>query len=56
LRETITAHEATIADLRARLDQAAIERRAERQQEADERRRLLALLTDRRPWWKRWLR
>jgi hypothetical protein len=27
LRETISAHEATIADLRARLDQAAIERR-----------------------------
>jgi hypothetical protein len=41
----IAAHEATIADLRARLDS-----------EAEERRRLLALLTDRRPWWRRWLR
>jgi hypothetical protein len=46
LRETITAHEATIAELRARLDQAAIERRL-----------LLALLTGPRvPWWRRWLR
>jgi hypothetical protein len=24
--------------------------------EVEERRRLLALLTDRRPWWRRWLR
>jgi hypothetical protein len=39
-----------------RIDKLLEERRAERQQEADERRRLLALLTDWRPWWKRWLR
>jgi hypothetical protein len=41
----IAAHEATIADLRTRLDS-----------EAEERRRLMALLTDRRPWWRRWWR
>jgi hypothetical protein len=43
----IAAHEATIRDLRARLDS-----------EVDERRRLLALLTDQRlrPWWRRWFR
>jgi excisionase family DNA binding protein len=35
----------TIRDLRTRLDS-----------EVDERRRLLALLTDRRPWWRRWFR
>jgi hypothetical protein len=56
LRETITAHEATIRDLRQRLDDAAAERRQERQLEAEERRRLLALLTERRPWWRRWFR
>jgi hypothetical protein len=56
LRETIAAHEATIRDLRQRLDAAAAERRQERQLEAEERRRLLALLTERRPWWRRWFR
>jgi hypothetical protein len=35
----------TIRDLRHRLDS-----------EVDERRRLLALLTDRRSWWRRWFR
>jgi hypothetical protein len=37
---------------------AATERGEERQHEAEERRRLLALLTDQRtrPWWRRWLR
>jgi hypothetical protein len=48
--------EETIRDLRARLDAEAEERR----QEAEERRRLLNLLTDQRaprpPWWKRWFR
>ena len=58
LRETITAHEATIRDLRQRLDAAAAERRQERQLEAEERRRLLALLTgpNRVPWWRKWFR
>jgi hypothetical protein len=39
--------EQTIRDLRARLDA-----------EAEERRRLIAILTDdrRRPWWRRWFR
>jgi hypothetical protein len=44
-RETIAQQDATIRDLRARLDA-----------ESDERRRLIAILTDRRPWWRRWLR
>lgn len=46
-RETIAHQEATIRDLRSRLDA-----------EAEERRRLIAVLTvDRRPpWWRRWLR
>jgi len=58
LRDSIARQDATIADLRARLDAAAEGRRAERQQEADERRRLLAILTDqsRRRWWRRWFR
>ena len=58
LRETITAHEATIRDLRQRLDAAAGERRQERQLEVEERRRLLALLISptRVPWWRRWFR
>jgi hypothetical protein len=34
-----------IRDLRTRLDG-----------EVEERRRMLALLTDRRPWWRRWFR
>lgn len=37
-RETIARQDATIADLRHRLDS------------------LMGLLTDRRPWWRRWLR
>jgi hypothetical protein len=37
--------EVTIRDLRTRLDS-----------EVDERRKLLTLLTDRRPWWRRWFR
>jgi hypothetical protein len=39
--------DATIRDLRARLDR-----------EAEERRQLIALLTDQRarPWWRRWFR
>jgi hypothetical protein len=41
----IVRQDETIRDLRARLDQ-----------ERDERRRLLTLLTDRRPWWRRWFR
>ena len=56
LRETITAHEVTIADLRQRLDAAAAERRQERQLEVEERRRLITLLVNRRPWWRRWFR
>jgi hypothetical protein len=43
LRALLAEREATIRDLRARLDQ-----------EAEERRRLTAVLTDRRPpWWRR---
>jgi hypothetical protein len=47
LRERIADQAETIRDLRARLDS-----------EVEERRRLLALLTDQRvrPWWRRWLR
>ena len=46
-RETIAQQDATIRDLRARLDR-----------EAEERRALIAILTDqrRRPWWWRWFR
>jgi hypothetical protein len=44
---TITRQDDTIRDLRSRLDR-----------EAEERRMLMALLTDqsRRPWWRRWFR
>jgi hypothetical protein len=44
---TIARQDDTIRDLRHRLDS-----------EVDERRRLLALLTDQRlrPWWRRWFR
>jgi Helix-turn-helix domain len=56
LRLLLKEREETIRDLRARLDAEAEERR----QEAEERRRLLNLLTDQRaprpPWWKRWFR
>jgi hypothetical protein len=43
----IARQDDTIRDLRARLDR-----------EAEERRHLIALLTDerRRPWWRRWFR
>jgi hypothetical protein len=46
-RETIEQMDATIRDLRARLDR-----------ETEERRQLIAILTDqrRRPWWRRWFR
>jgi hypothetical protein len=44
-RETIAQQDATIRDLRSRLDA-----------EGEERRKLITLLTDRRAWWKRWLR
>ena len=56
-RERLVGEQASaIRDLRTRLDRADEERRTERLQEAEERRRLLALLTDRRPWWRRWFR
>jgi hypothetical protein len=42
LREQLADRDTTIRDLRTRLDS-----------EVEERRRLLALLTDRRPWWRR---
>ena len=44
-RLTIEQQDATIRDLRTRLDR-----------EVDERRALIALLTDRRSWWRRWFR
>lgn len=46
-RALAEVHEETIRDLRARLDS-----------EAEERRRLIALLTapERRSWWRRWFR
>jgi hypothetical protein len=46
-RGTIEQMDATIRDLRARLDR-----------EAEERRSLIAILTDQRhrPWWRRWFR
>ena len=42
---TIVRLDATIRDLRTRLDA-----------EAEERRKLIAVITDRRSWWRRWLR
>jgi hypothetical protein len=44
-RDLAEEREETIRDLRHRLDA-----------EAEERRRLIAILTDRRSWWRRWLR
>jgi hypothetical protein len=44
-RLLLAEREETIRDLRTRL--AA---------EAEERRKLITLLTDRRPWWRRWWR
>lgn len=43
LREQLGECRETIRDLRTRLDA-----------DAEERRRLIMLLTDRRPWWRRW--
>jgi hypothetical protein len=54
-RETIEQQDATIRDLRARLDAES----AERRREVEERRQLIHLLTDQRarqPWWRRWFR
>jgi hypothetical protein len=47
LRSQAAEYRETIRDLRARLDR-----------EAEERRQLIAILTDqrRRPWWRRWFR
>jgi len=45
LRMLLAERETTIRDLRARLDR-----------EAEDRRQLMAVLTDRRPWWRRWFR
>jgi excisionase family DNA binding protein len=47
LRLLLAEREGTIRDLRARLDR-----------EGEERRNLIAILTDQRarPWWRRWLR
>jgi hypothetical protein len=47
LRDRVAVDAETIRDLRHRLDA-----------EAEERRRLIAILTDqrRRPWWRRWFR
>ena len=52
LHQLLAEREETIRDLRSRLDAEADERR----RMAEERRHLLALLTDRRPWWRRWFR
>jgi hypothetical protein len=54
-RETIEQQDATIRDLRARLDAES----AERRREVEERRQLIHLLTDQRPrrsGWRRWFR
>jgi hypothetical protein len=51
-RELVAEQRETIRDLRARLDAEAEERR----RQAEERRQLQAMLTDRRPWWRRWFR
>jgi hypothetical protein len=45
LRERVAADAETIRDLRGRLDR-----------EAEERRRMFAILTERRSWWRRWFR
>lgn len=54
LHRLLAEREETIRDLRARLDTEV----AERHREAEERRRLMAMLTDQRtrPWWRRWFR
>lgn len=51
LREVIERQDATIRDLRA----TVADQRDDLHRAADERRALLAMLTDRRPWWRRWL-
>jgi hypothetical protein len=52
-RERLVDEQAeSIRDLRARLDQEAEERR----RMTEERRQLMNMLTDRRSWWRRWLR
>jgi hypothetical protein len=62
LRLLLAEREATIRDLRSRLDREAARLDAaaeERRRDAEERRRLQAMLTDRRPMWRRlrdWLR
>jgi hypothetical protein len=48
-RHTIAGHEETIRHLRGLLAD-------ERRRMAEERRQLLAMLVDRRPWWRRWFR
>jgi hypothetical protein len=52
LHRLLAEREETIRDLRSRLDAEAEERR----RMAEERRQLLSMLTDRRPWWRRWFR
>jgi hypothetical protein len=54
LHRLLAEREETIRDLRARLDAEGEARR----RDAEERRMLMALLTDqsRRPWWRRWFR
>jgi hypothetical protein len=56
LREQLTTANQWAEAERARADRA--ERRIDELQTAltEERRRLIAILTDRRPWWRRWLR
>jgi hypothetical protein len=44
-RVTIEQQDATFRNLRTRFDR-----------EADEHRHMIALLTDRRSWWRRWFR
>jgi hypothetical protein len=46
---TIAAHEETIRHLRGLLGD-------ERRRMAEERRQLLSMLTERRPWWRKWFR
>ena len=52
LRLLATEQAETIRNLWQRLDQEG----EERHRMAEERRQLLSMLTDRRPWWQRWLR
>jgi septal ring factor EnvC (AmiA/AmiB activator) len=52
LQQLIESQDATICDLRATIAR----QREDLRQATEERRRLLAMITDRRPWWRRWLR